>query len=102
MDFVKRLRHAPNSPRPYIPIVMMLESGLAEDVHNAMDSGVNEIMINPIDAQQFYERFVSVVKSPRIFITADTYKGPCRRRHPVAPPANTPERRVREIRLVRK
>ena len=105
IDFVKRLRRSPQSPSPFIPIVMLLENANDAGVGDARDAGVDEIVINPINAEQFSARLVSIIKSPRVFITAETYKGPCRRRQsdPLSVPASgREERRHREIRLVRR
>jgi hypothetical protein len=61
---------------------------------------VNEILLKPLEARSFCERIIELIDNPRIYITADTYKGPCRRRKAGVSPTGT-ERRTREIRLVR-
>ena len=100
IEFVHRLRVSPSSPAPYIPVLMLMDQASGKDVRDARDAGVNEILLKPLEARTFCERIIDIIDNPRIYITAETYKGPCRRRHPGHSP-DGPERRVREIRLVR-
>ncbi len=102
IHFVERLRRSPASPNPYLPVVMLMSHASGQIVLSARDAGVNEIIIKPMDAPDFCSRIIAVVDQPRNFVTAPTYKGPCRRRktNGVAPPGKK-ERRTREIRILR-
>jgi CheY-like chemotaxis protein len=100
--FVKRLRFSPTSPNPFVPVVMLLRTATVRDIISARDSGVDEIIIKPFGVDEFCQKIINVIDSPRIFITADTYKGPCRRRVAMPLPEGImEERRKREIRLIR-
>ncbi|MGE3714420.1 MAG: hypothetical protein AB7F82_07865, partial [Alphaproteobacteria bacterium] len=100
-EFVRRLRRSPNSPNPFIPIIMLAdinENSLKED---ARDSGVNELAVHPLEAKALFSNMLKVIDKPRIFITADTYRGPCRRLEQKGPPEGTHERRIKDIRIIR-
>ena len=101
VDFVRRLRHAPSSPNPYIPIVMLVDQIKPADIFKARDAGVDEIMVKPLNAATFCEHIINIIDSQRIFITAEAYKGPCRRRKSTLP-ATAAERRTRDIRIIRR
>jgi len=101
LHFVQRLRRSSLSPNPFIPIVMMMDRANPIQVIEARDSGVNEILLRPVDAQEFCERLVSLIEHPRIFVTADTYRGPCRRNERKPMPQGFKERRIKEIRLIK-
>lgn len=99
--FVERIRKSSHSPNPFIPIIMMMDVASGRDVLTARDSGVNEILLRPLNAEDFCDRLISVIDHPRMFVTANTYKGPCRRRKQKQLPANTAERRKREVRIIK-
>lgn len=101
IHFVKRLRHSPNSPNPFIPVIMLASAVEKIQLMEARDAGVNELCIKPLGAQELSGRIIAVIEKPRIFITCDTYRGPCRRRAVMPLPSGQPERRKMEIRLVK-
>ncbi len=101
LHFVQSLRKSSHSPNPFIPIVMMMDAANKMEVLKARDAGVNEILLRPIDAEEFCKRLISIIDHPRLFITADTYKGPCRRRAQTSLPPEIPERRFKEIRVIK-
>lgn len=79
-SFVKLLRRAPQSPDPYVPVIML--SGYSEErrVHAARDFGVTEFLAKPLTAKALYARLVSAVERPRSFVKVEEYFGPDRRR----------------------
>jgi DNA-binding response OmpR family regulator len=99
-DFVRRLRHAPSSPDPFIPVIMFADTVERMDVITARDAGVDEICIKPLSAEDLCQRIMAVIDRPRIFITAETYKGPCRRQREGQLPNNL-ERRKKEVRVIK-
>lgn len=101
IHLVQRLRRSKLSPNPYVPIIMMMDEADKKVVVEARDAGVNEILLRPIDAQEFCQRLVSIIDQPRIFVTADTYKGPCRRRSQNTLPQGMKDRRIQEVRVVK-
>lgn len=101
VDFVKRLRRSPASPNPFIPVIMFADTVEKMQVVSARDAGVNEICIKPLSAEELCNRIMAVIDSPRIFVTAENYKGPCRRRKTLPLPQQQ-ERRKRDIRVIKR
>lgn len=102
VNLVRHLRHAPDSPNPFVPVIMMVNQATKTSILAARDAGVNEILLKPINAADFCQRLISIIDMPRLFVTAESYKGPDRRRKALGLPEGiTKERRVREIRLFR-
>lgn len=99
-SFVESLRHSKQSPNPFIPVIMMTSPIKMNTVKAARDAGVNEILVKPLVARSLCDRMVSVIERPRIFVTSEDYKGPCRRRK-YEPHLNHPERRKRNVQVVR-
>lgn len=100
LQFVERLRHAPNSPNPFIPVLMLMDIAHAGAINRARDAGVNDVILKPLQATNFCERIIQLIDQPRPFITAPTFRGPCRRRHSGPPPGQA-ERRIRDVRVIR-
>lgn len=100
IKFVQRLRYSTSSPAAYTPILILIDSPDKHVVLSARDAGVNEIVVKPIEARPFLERIINLIDNPRIHVTSDNYKGPCRRRKDVGPPDGMAERRKRDIRLI--
>ena len=100
IKFVQRLRYSASSPAAYTPILILIDSPNSKTILSARDAGVNEIVVKPIEARAFCERIINLVDNPRIHVTSDNYKGPCRRRKDIGPPVGMSERRKREIRLI--
>lgn len=101
IQLVRHLRMHPNSPNPYIPIIMLVNQATTVTILAARDCGANEIVLKPINAASFCARLVAAVDKPRPFITATTYKGPDRRRKQVPLPPGMVERRKKDIMVVR-
>ena len=100
IKFVRRLRYSPQSPAAYTPILVLIDSPNAQMVLSARDAGVNEIVVKPIEARNFCARIINLIDNPRMHITSENYKGPCRRRKNIGPPAGMEERRKRDIRVI--
>ncbi|HYD31256.1 MAG TPA: response regulator [Azospirillaceae bacterium] len=89
--FAHRLRRGPDSPNPYLPIIMVTGYSEARLVHEARDAGINEFLAKPISAKSLISRVVAVMSKPRPFVRTGGYFGPDRRRRQV--PWNGEERR---------
>lgn len=100
IQFVHRLRSSHSSPAPFIPVLMLMDHARSDEIFKARDAGVNEIVLKPLEAKNFCERIIDLVDKPRVFITATSYRGPCRRRK-ASKPFKAKERRTREVRLIR-
>ena len=80
LDFARMVRTAPDSPFPFVPIIMMTGHTERSKVIASRDAGVNELLAKPISARTLLDRIVSVIDRPRPFIKSANYTGPCRRR----------------------
>ena len=80
ITLVHRVRNDPESPNPYMPIIMM--SGYSERLRiiKARDSGINEFVVKPLSAKALFGRIVNVIEHPRQFVRTDGFFGPDRRR----------------------
>lgn len=80
LDFSRMVRTAPDSPFPFVPIIMMTGHTERSKVVAARDAGINELLAKPISARTLLDRIIAVIDRPRPFIKTATYVGPCRRR----------------------
>lgn len=80
LDFAKMVRTAPDSPFPFVPIIMMTGHTERSKVTAARDAGINELLAKPISARTLLDRIIAVIDRPRPFIKTSFYVGPCRRR----------------------
>lgn len=80
LDFARMVRTAPDSPFPFVPIIMMTGHTERSKVTAARDAGINELLAKPISARTLLDRIIAVVDRPRPFIKTANYVGPCRRR----------------------
>ena len=80
LDFVKRIRTSPDSPCPFIPIVMLTGYSSVDRVQAARDAGVTEFLAKPVSAKAVLTRLSAVIDRPRAFVRTKNYLGPCRRR----------------------
>lgn len=92
MAFVRAVRTAPDSPNPYLPIIMC--SGYTETalVLEARDAGVTEFLAKPISARSLLTRILAIIRNPRPFVRTAGYFGPDRRRRQLDFPG--PDRRA--------
>ncbi len=80
LEFCQMVRRAPDSPHPFVPIIMMTGHTERSKVRAARDAGINELLAKPISAKSLLDRIVAVIDNPRPFVKTATYVGPCRRR----------------------
>ncbi|MFK0298554.1 response regulator [Brevundimonas sp. NPDC090276] len=80
VTFTQLVRTAPDSPNPYLPIIMMTGHSERRRVAQARDAGVTEFLVKPVTPLALLTRIQSVILHPREFIRSDGYFGPDRRR----------------------
>lgn len=80
VTFMRRLR-APDNPERFVPVVVMTANAHPEDVSRMRDLGATEFMLRPFSQEVVGSRLRSIVQAPRLFIQADGFFGPDRRRH---------------------
>ncbi len=98
-DLVGRIRRSPKSPNPFVPVIMFTDPMNKKQFIAARDMGVNEIITKPLSVQALCDRMIHMIDSPRPYVTADSFKGPCRR-HKKGPPPQK-ENRKTETRIIR-
>jgi two-component system chemotaxis response regulator CheY len=80
VEFTRLVRNSPDSPNPYLPIIMMTGHSEKARVMEARDAGVTEFVVKPITAKAVFDRIQAVIVRPRAFVKTDGYFGPDRRR----------------------
>ena len=80
LEFTRMVRNQPDSPNPFVPIIMLTSQGAFDRVQEARDNGVTEFLVKPVTAQALYTRIANVIQKPRQFVRASEYFGPDRRR----------------------
>ena len=93
LDFARMVRTSPNSPNPFVPIIMLTGHTHVDHVRLARDAGVNEFLAKPVSVKAILTRLISVIEHPRPFVRTKTYFGPCRRRR-ASDEYRGPERRA--------
>ena len=80
VTLARYLRTHPDSPLPYVPIIMLTGHADRQRVMAARDAGVNEFCVKPVTPADLLKRIMAVIDHPRQFIRSGTYFGPDRRR----------------------
>lgn len=81
LAFLKRLRTDPESPNPFVPVIICSAKTRIRDIREARDLGMTEYLTKPTSANHIYSRIVSLIEQERQFIKAGDFFGPDRRRH---------------------
>ena len=84
IPFVKFLRTSEKQPAAYIPIIMVCEKGGAAEKQEAIDAGVNRVIIKPTTAKNLQLVIKHVLEEPQPFVESAAYIGPDRRRLEIA------------------
>lgn len=80
IDFVNLLRRSPDSPNPFVPVLMVTGHSTLRRVQDARDAGVNEFLTKPVTGRSLIHRLTLLIEQPRPYIRCATYFGPDRRR----------------------
>ena len=80
IELVKMVRTSPQTPNPFVPIIMLTGYTQVDHVRQARDAGVNEFLAKPVSVKAVMSRLVSVIEHPRPYVRTKAYFGPCRRR----------------------
>lgn len=94
IELIRTLRTAPDSPNPFLPIVLITAHSAAERVAAGRDAGANEVLAKPITVRSVVGRLTAIIERPRPFVKSRSYFGPDRRRHNKADYAGPFRRRV--------
>lgn len=80
LQFTKKVRTDPNSPNPYVPIILITGYSHTDRVVKARDIGITEFLSKPFKPADLYKKIENVIERPRKFVFSDEYTGPDRRR----------------------
>lgn len=80
MQFVRWLRESKDSPAPFTPVIMVTAYSHLTNIMQARDAGINEFLAKPISATSLFTRIQAVIDKPRMYVRAEEYFGPDRRR----------------------
>lgn len=81
LEFIKKIRKDPDSPRRNVPIVMISGLNASTRITKARDLGVTEYLVKPFNAQDLAKRISHIINQPRDFIMTEDFYGPDRRRN---------------------
>ncbi len=83
IELVQKIRTDPQTPNPFVPVIMLTGHTHIDQVRQARDAGANEFIAKPVSVKTMMSRLVSVIEHPRPFVRTSVYFGPCRRRRGV-------------------
>ncbi len=87
IEFAKKIRRSPDTPDPFVPIIMVTGHTEQARIEAARDAGVTDFLAKPITAQVLLQRLAKIIDRPKPFVRCDAYFGPDRRHR--APEAYT-------------
>ncbi|GAM97898.1 chemotaxis protein cheYIII [alpha proteobacterium U9-1i] len=79
LDFTLKVRRAPDSPNPYVPILMMTAHTEQSRVAAARDAGVTGFLRKPVSARALFDRLQTALLDQRMFVKTAEFFGPDRR-----------------------
>jgi CheY-like chemotaxis protein len=79
LDFTRQIRRGPDSPNPYVPILMMTAHTESSRVAAARDAGVTGFLRKPVSARALFDRIQTALLDPRMFVRTGAFFGPDRR-----------------------
>ena len=80
LDLMRMIRTNPQSPNPFVPVIMLTGHTSIEHVNKARDAGINEFIAKPVSVKTMMQRLAAVIEQPRPYVRTSVYFGPCRRR----------------------
>ncbi len=80
LQFLTRVRRAPDTPDPYVPVIICTANTEMKEVCEARDRGMTEFLAKPVSASLIYSRIARVIENNRAFIRISDFMGPDRRR----------------------
>jgi two-component system, chemotaxis family, chemotaxis protein CheY len=80
LELVSMIRSNPQTPNPFVPVIMLTGYTQVDHVRQARDGGVNEFIAKPVSVKTMMSRLMAVIETPRPYVRTKGYFGPCRRR----------------------
>jgi two-component system chemotaxis response regulator CheY len=82
VELIKMIRTNPDSPNPFVPIILVTGYAATTKVKIARDNGMTEFLVKPFTGKELAARITHVINRPRDFVEAPSFIGPDRRRRP--------------------
>lgn len=79
LAFTRMVRWEPDSPNPYVPLLMLTAHTEASRVAAARDAGVTGFIKKPISTRLLFDRVSSALTDTRSFVRSEDFFGPDRR-----------------------
>ena len=79
IEFISAIRHSPQSPDPYLPIVMLTAFAERRRIVEALAAGAHDYLVKPFTGRLVLDRLESVLNDPRPFMKTESYFGPAPR-----------------------
>jgi len=76
LEFLQKVRNEPDSPNPYVPMIMLTGYTDVDRVMACRNAGVTSYLAKPITPETLYKRIVSVIEDERPFVRTESYFGP--------------------------
>ena len=80
IQLITAIRQSTFFPQRSTPIIGYTEQFSMDILVKIRDAGINEIIVKPFASAMLNKKLSLVLSTPRPFIEADDYVGPCRRR----------------------
>lgn len=80
LSLVRDIRSHEGSVLPQVSVIMVTAFTETNHIYEALDAGMTEYLAKPVSARLLYMRIVSVIENRRLFIRANGFFGPDRRR----------------------
>jgi len=93
ITFTRKVRQSPESPNPYVPIIILSGHSEKSRVFEAPDAGANLFLTKPISVKTLSARIQVLIDNPQPFVRTDQCFRPDRRRKDEGPPPGTLGRR---------
>lgn len=75
-EMIRLVRNPETSPQATVPIILMTAHTERHRIEQAMQMGVNEMLVKPFSAKSLLQRLDLVVNHPRPFMQVGNYFGP--------------------------
>ncbi len=79
IGLLHKIRTDPDSPDPYVSVIVMTGFAEPHHVHSARDAGMNRYLTKPVSAQTIYKHIVALIDNNKSFINSIEFVGPDRR-----------------------
>ncbi len=79
LAFTHMVRWDPQSPNPYVPLLMLTAHTEASRVTAARDAGVSGFVKKPLSARMLFDRMTSALTDMRVIVRSENFIGPDRR-----------------------